>query len=287
MAVTPSPAVARMAKLLRALGAGPEHELPLAEVARRTGVPKPTAHSLLLALVAEGFVERTGPVPTYRLGSALAELGDRARGAPTLLDVAAPEVARLHETLVVSAMAAVVEGDEIVTLTARCVPHPFGFEVVAGARLALRAPVGTVYVAWSSERVVRRWLDAAPSLTEARRNALERDLAAVRRRGWSATVHARRSNARAPGAAREAMESDLAAEEVAVVGISAPVRGKNDAVVGSIALVGFVDPMPGSQVRRLATEVADAATRASARLGAPSPETGAHTSNSQRRRSAS
>ena len=285
--MAPSPAVARVAKLLRTLGAGPERELPLAEVARRAGVPKPTAHSLLLALVAEGFVERIGPVPTYRLGAALAELGDRARGAPTLLDVAAPEVARLHETLVVSEIAAAVVGDEIVTLTARCVPHPFGFEVVAGVRLALRAPVGTVYVAWSSKRVVRRWLDAAPSLTEARRNGLERDLAAVRRRGWSATVRARRGSGPVPGAAREATESDLVAEEVAVVGISAPVRDTNDAVVGSIALVGFVDPMPGSQVRRLATEVADAATRASTRLGAPSPETGAHTSSSQRRRSAS
>lgn len=287
MAVAPSPAVARMAKLLRTLGAGPERELPLAELARRSAVPKPTAHSLLLALVAEGFVERTGPVPTYRLGAALAELGDRARGAPTLLDVAAPEVARLHETLAVSVLAAVVEGDEIVALTARCVPHPFGFEVVAGTRLALRAPVGTVYVAWSGERVVRRWLDAAPSLSEARRNALERDLSAVRRRGWSATVHARRGSGPAPGASREATDSDLAAEEVTVVGISAPVRDAKDAVVGSIALIGFVDPMPGSHVRSLAADVVDAATRASTRLGAPIPDANPHTSNGQRRRSAS
>jgi DNA-binding IclR family transcriptional regulator len=147
---------------------------------------------------------------------------------PTLLDVAAPEVARLHETLGVSALAAVVEGDEIVTLTARCVPHPFGFEVVAGTRLTLRAPVGTVYVAWSSKRIVRRWLEAAPSLTDARRSALERDLAAVRRRGWSATVQARRGSGHAAGVSREARESDLASQDVAVVGISAPVRDKSD-----------------------------------------------------------
>ena len=277
MAVAPSPAVARVAKLLRTLGAGPEHGLPLAEVARRSGVPKATAHSLLLALVAEGFVDRAGSVPTYRLGAALAELGDRARGAPTLLDVVAPEVARLHEKLIVSALAAAVEGDEIVVLTARCVPHPFGYDVVAGTRLALRAPVGTIYVSWSSDRVVRRWLEAAPSLSDARRKALKRDLAAVRRRGWSATVHTRRGNGRAPAGAHEATEDDLDAEHVAVVGISAPVRDTNNAVVGSIALVGFVDPMPGAQVRRLATEVVNTATRASARLGAPPTDADART----------
>jgi DNA-binding IclR family transcriptional regulator len=147
--------------------------------------------------------------------------------------------------------------------------------------------VGTVYVAWSGERVVRRWLEAASSLSEARRSALVRDLAAVRRRGWSATVHARRGGGRAPRAAREAMESDLAAEEVTVVGISAPVRDAHDAVVGAIALVGFVDPMAGSQVRNLATEVVNAATRASTRLGAPTPEASVDRSIGQRRRSAS
>jgi DNA-binding IclR family transcriptional regulator len=287
MAVAPSPAVARVAKVLRTLGAGPEHGLPLAEVARRSGVPKPTAHSVLLALVVEGFVERTGPLPAYRLGAALAELGDRARGAPTLLDVVAPEVARLHETLVVSALAAAVEGDEIVVLTSRCVPHPFGYDVAAGTRLALRAPVGTIYVSWSSDRVVRRWLEAAPSLSEARRTALRRDLATVRRRGWSATVHKRGGSGRAARTAHEATERDLEADEVAVVGISAPVRDANDAVVGSIALVGFVDSMRGAQVRGLATEVVEAATRASARLGAPSADAVGRTSNGDRPRSAS
>jgi DNA-binding IclR family transcriptional regulator len=266
MAVAPSPAVAKIASLLRTLGIAPERELPLAELARRSGVPKPTAHSLLLALVAEGLVERGGPGPTYRLGESLADLGDLARGAPTLYDVVLPEVARLHETLGASAMAASVEGDEVVVLTAQCVPHPFGYEVVAGTRLALRAPVGTVYVAWSSETIVRHWLDRAPSLTEPRRNALLRDLGAVRRRGWSATVRARRSNGPGSSTTREANASDLAAAAVAVVGISAPVRDARGAVAGSIALVGFVDPMPGSQVRLLATEVVDAAARASGRL---------------------
>jgi DNA-binding IclR family transcriptional regulator len=267
MAVVPSPAVGRIARLLRAMGAEPQRELSLAELARRSGVPKPTAHSLLLALVAEGFVERTGAVPTYRLGAALAELGDLARGAPTLLDVVTPEVARLHESLGVSVMGAAVEGDEVVVLAAQCVPHPFGYEVVAGARRPLCAPVGPVYVAWSGERDVRRWLDAAPTLTAARRRALARDLAEVRRRGWSATVRARRGDGPTTGSTREATTSDLAAADVEVVGIGAPVRDARDEVVGSIALVGFVDPMPGAQVRGLAAEVVDAAVRASVRLG--------------------
>lgn len=269
MAVTPSPAVSRIASLLRTLGAAPERELPLAELARRSAVPKATAHSLLLALVVEGFVERTGSVPTYRLGPVLIELGDLARGEVTLLDVIAPEVERLHESLGASAMGAAVDGDEVVVLAAQCPPHPFGYEVVVGGRLALRAPLGPVYVAWSDAAEVRRWLDASPSLTEARRNALLRDLAAVRRRGWSATVHTRRGEGRVPGTTREATASDLAAAEIGVVGIGAPVRDASGAVVGAVALVGFVDPMPGAEVSRLGTEVAAAATRASARLGAP------------------
>lgn len=270
MAVTPSPAVSRIASLLRTLGAAPEGELPLAELARRSGVPKATAHSLLLALVAEGLVERTEPVPTYRLGAALVELGDLARGEVTLHDVLASEVERLHESLDASAMGAAVEGDEVVVVAAQCLPHPFGYEVVVGVRLALRAPMAPVYVAWSDEQVVRRWLDAVPSLTEARRKALGRDLAAVRRRGWSATVQTRRGNGRVPGTRREATATDLTAAELVVVGIAAPVRAASGAVVGAVALVGFVDPLSGVRVCELGTEVAASAARASARLGARS-----------------
>jgi DNA-binding IclR family transcriptional regulator len=266
MAVIPSPAVARVAALLRTMGAAPARELPLAELARRSGVSKPTAHSLLLGLVAEGLVERVGPVPAYRLGPALVELGDLARREPTLLDAVAPEVARLRETLGASAMGAAVEDDEVVVLAAQCVPHPFGYEIVAGTRLALHAPIGPVYVAWSGDDAERRWLDAAPSLNDARRNALARDLAAVRRRGWSATVRTRKAGDTRFGPMHEIATTDLTAADITVVGISAPVRASSGAVVGCVALVGFVDPMPGSRVVEYAAEVVDAATRATARF---------------------
>src|SRR5260370_194732 len=68
-------------------------ELSLAELCRRTGIAKPTAHRILGELTGWGIVERAGS--GYRLGMGLFELCARAPAQPTLREAAAPRLAHL------------------------------------------------------------------------------------------------------------------------------------------------------------------------------------------------
>jgi len=70
-------------------------ELSLAELCRRTGIAKPTAHRILADLSAWGLVERSGTA--YRLGMGLFELGARAPAQLSLREAAAPILADLPE----------------------------------------------------------------------------------------------------------------------------------------------------------------------------------------------
>jgi aminomethyltransferase len=74
-------ALQRTFSLLRQLQAASASELqalPLSELARRTGLPRPTAHRLLAALEAEGLVGRHPVDGGYRLGADLTGLGAAA-----------------------------------------------------------------------------------------------------------------------------------------------------------------------------------------------------------------
>lgn len=87
-------------------------ELTLAELARRTDIPKPTVHRLIGELAAWDIVERT---PTgVRLGMRLFELGAMAPRQRGLRDAAAPFLADLLEATGETVHLAVPDGVEVV-----------------------------------------------------------------------------------------------------------------------------------------------------------------------------
>ncbi|NKY28646.1 IclR family transcriptional regulator [Nocardia gamkensis] len=89
--------------------------LSLAELARRTGMPKGTLHRVLADMVAVRLLDRTEA--GYRLGGHLFELGMRASVERSLLEVAIPFLeelnARIHETVHLG----VLDGTDVVYLT--------------------------------------------------------------------------------------------------------------------------------------------------------------------------
>ena len=72
-----------------------DHGVPLAELARRTGLAKGTLHRVLGDLVAVRLLERTED--RYRLSSQLFQLGMRASVERGLLEVATPFLEDLYE----------------------------------------------------------------------------------------------------------------------------------------------------------------------------------------------
>jgi DNA-binding IclR family transcriptional regulator len=101
----------RTMALLTAFRSG-EEELTLAELARRAGIPKPTAHRLLAELATWNVVERTPG--GHRLGMRLFELGQLAPLQRGLREAAAPFLADLFEATHETVHLAVPDGVDVV-----------------------------------------------------------------------------------------------------------------------------------------------------------------------------
>jgi DNA-binding IclR family transcriptional regulator len=272
VSVQPSPAVQRGVQLVKLLAAEPRTELSLSELARRLGAHRSSCQTLLLALCGEGLVTRVprpgGPV--YKLGSTLVELGAAARASLGVLDLVEAALVRLRDRFGASALAGQASGDAVVVVTAHPVPHPFGYTITTGTRIPLRAPIGALYVAWADGATVDAWCERArPPLSRARRDDVDGELAAIRARGWSATVRSPDGD----GAVREASPSDLRRPRT-IIGISAPVWDEHGELTCSMALAGFADPLDGPDVRRLAKAIAEEASAVTAATGGRPPTRG-------------
>ncbi len=81
-------AVATALELLDCLAA--ESELGVAELGRRLGVSKSTAHRIVTTLCANGYVHRVPETKAYRLGIRLHELGELVASRSRLRDHALP-----------------------------------------------------------------------------------------------------------------------------------------------------------------------------------------------------
>lgn len=89
--------------------------LSLAEIARRTGLHKATAHRLCRSLVEHGLIDRCEQ--GYRLSIGLFELGMRASVERNLLEVAIPFLQDLYERAHETVHLAVADGTEVLYVT--------------------------------------------------------------------------------------------------------------------------------------------------------------------------
>ncbi|MCR6032865.1 helix-turn-helix domain-containing protein [Nocardioides sp. zg-579] len=86
--------------------------LPLAELVRRTGLPKGTVHRIAGDLVAHRLLDKTPH--GYRLSGGLFELGMRAATERTLLELAMPFLQDLYERTHETVHLGVQDGTEVV-----------------------------------------------------------------------------------------------------------------------------------------------------------------------------
>ncbi|MGM1061134.1 IclR family transcriptional regulator [Saccharothrix sp. Mg75] len=210
--------VARALAVLGALDGHPDG-LPLAELARRGGLPLSTAHRLVRDLVAQQVLERL-PDRRYVVGRRLWQLGLLARVQVELREAALPFMQDLYEATRENVHLAV--RDDTSALYLERIHGHGSVPVVSrpGGRLPLHATgVGKVLLAHAPREVVAQVV-AGPerctpyTITEPGR--LLRELAEVRRRGH----------------ARTAQEMTLGSCSVAV-----PVAGPAGAVVAALGLV--------------------------------------------------
>jgi len=126
-----------LAKILVILGAFTveDHAVTLAELGRRTAVPKSTLHRLCQDLVVGRLLDRVDG--GYRLGGRLFEIGMRASVERRLVDVATPFMEDLYELTHETVHLGVREGAEVVYV-AKIGGHS---QVAAPSRVGGRLPL--------------------------------------------------------------------------------------------------------------------------------------------------
>jgi DNA-binding IclR family transcriptional regulator len=218
--------------VLNTLEAGPA---TLASLVEQTGLSRPTAHRLAVALERHRFVART-PDGRFTLGPRLAELAG-AVGEDRLLAAAGPVLARLRDATGESAQVYRRQGDARVCVASAEPPSGLRDTVPIGSRLSMQAgSAAQVLLAWEDGERMHRGLQGSAFTAHS--------LAAVRRRGWAASV---------------------AEREAGVASVSAPVRGAGGKVVAAISISGPIERLtrnPGRLHAGAVLAAADVLSRA-------------------------
>jgi IclR family acetate operon transcriptional repressor len=248
--------VDRAVTVLEALGEAGGDGLTVSDVGKALGVSKSTAFALLATLLDRGFVADSGEGASrrYRLGMALARLGDRVVAQTGVRDVAMPVLRELTDATGLTSRLAVLEDGLAVVIGRVDAPGAVRFTSQLGQReLPHSSGVGKALLATLPEDRVREIVTATgmPRRTDKTLTDLDvllRDLAGTRDRGY-------------------AVDDEEDAEGVFCVGSA--VMDHTGRCVGAISVTGIKRDMPSWQVALLGTKVREHAAQVSARLGAP------------------
>ncbi|TAL79117.1 MAG: IclR family transcriptional regulator [Burkholderiaceae bacterium] len=183
--------VLERAMLLLDVLARQSEPVPLKNLAAATGLHTSTAHRILNDLVVGRYVERVDS-GLYQLGMRLLELGSLVKGRLNVRDAAHDHMRELHRITGQTINLSVQQGDEIVYVE-RSWSERSGMQVVRaiGGRAPLHlTSTGKLFLSVSEPRQVKAYVmrtglagTTRNSITQADR--LERDLALVRRHGYS------------------------------------------------------------------------------------------------------
>lgn len=216
-------------RILSALESGPSS---LASLVASTGLARPTAHRLAVALEHHRLVTRDAQ-GRFVLGPRLGELATAA-GEDRLLATAGPVLAQLRDQTGESSQLFRRQGDtRVCVASAERLSGGLRDVVPVGSALPMTAgSAAQILLAWEEPERLHRGLRNAKFTATS--------LAQVRRRGWAQSVGER---------------------ERGVASVSAPVRGPGNRVVAAISVSGPIDRLGRAPGRLYAEAVARAAER--------------------------
>ncbi|GAA2524811.1 IclR family transcriptional regulator [Rarobacter incanus] len=218
----------KAASVLSALEAGPA---TLAQLVSATGLARPTAHRLAVALEHHRLVARDMQ-GRFVLGPRLNELSTAA-GEDRLLGAANPVLTALRDHTGESAQLYRRQGDQRICVASAERPVGLRDSIPVGSALTMQAgSAAQVLLAWEEPDRLHRGLQGAEFTATI--------LSGVRRRGWAQSVGER---------------------EVGVASVSAPVRSPSGRIVAAVSISGPVERLSRQPGRLHAASVVAAANR--------------------------
>ena len=184
------PAVDRALAILEEL-ARSNRGLRLPEIAMKLGIPKSSAHSLLVALERRGYLQRSDSNGRYLFGPKIFTLANLALSGMTLREVARPLLSELMRRTGLMVHTAILDRDQAVLIEQIGPAHLPAPMTWLGKRLDLHCTaLGKVLAAWKPEK---DWDRLVREHTLARHNdnticspkRFLAELALVRQRGYA------------------------------------------------------------------------------------------------------
>jgi len=217
--------------------------LGLSEIARAVGLTPSTAHRLLRALIAAGYVEQEPTSEHYRLGLGVAVLGQRAL-EHSGYNLARSVLEQLATDTGESASLGIRRGTEVVVIERASSPAALRFDHPTGAEIAMHASaMGKVLLAFSTNAIAAEVeaLGRLERFTDATRTAHDdvvADLEQVATLGFATNIEER---------------------HVGVCGLAAPVRARSGVAHAAIAVQGPSVRLTPARLAELAPVVIAAA----------------------------
>lgn len=250
------PAIDAAVRVLRYLADRAE-AVGVSEIGRACGLSKSTAHGIVKALEAHGFVAAVDGTKRYLLGAGLVELAEAVRSQAKAVAVARPHLERLARRLRLACFLVVpYSATEFLILEKAESSRAIKVTVSVGERFPLTAgSLGKAYLAWRSDEEVRQILKtvALPRRTAqaiGSTPAYLAELAKVRRQGFG-----------------ESYEEYYAGNHA----LAAPVFDPRGQVVLLLLTVGFAADLPASRMKEYGRLLRMAANRVTAALGGRLP----------------
>jgi DNA-binding IclR family transcriptional regulator len=202
-------------------------------IAEETGLTKPTAHRMINALIAHGFLMHVGGVG-YALGPRLLNLATTAMRELPLRQLARPALEQLARSTGESAQLYVRDGNRRICIDAVESDNELRTIVPVGASLPLdRGSAGKVFLAWGP-----------PSDEDV--SDIRQSIFTARRRGWADSY-----GEREPG----------------VASVSAPIFAPNGQLLAAISVSGPDRRLSPMRAKRYGPAVVEAARQVEALLG--------------------
>ena len=238
-------AVAKAARLLRALARVSGGEAGVTELALSAGLPKSTAHRVLAELIQEDFVARTGS--RYRLGVGwyAGQMAHNSSAWRRLADAARKPLAEAFETTGASVHLAVLDAGQVLYLEKLTARGGTRIPTRVGGRMpSTCTALGKALLAYSDVSVIRSVLSKSLPRHSARSIVVPRllldQIAEIRKHG---------------------LAYDLEESQPGLFCVAAPVVCNNQSVAAiSLARVGSDTSLDsdGSHARRAARQIAEA-----------------------------